>query len=309
MTTAALLDQLLARSNGLIESLTDRTVAVAGLGSVGSYLAEILARAGVGRLTVIDPEEVEAANLSRTTYEIGDIGQPKVDALARRLLNVNPTIIVERYRATAEAMSVSELSALVSTADLVIAATDSMPAQRLINHQAFAAGVPAVFIGLYRGAKGGETIFTVPGKTPCYLCATSRRHGLLVSTVAPETDYGTSRLVGEVALAADIQHVASVAAKISLALLVRDSSMSLSGFLDPLIEAGTNFLTLSMAPDYWFYPSIFEDTPGQFAWQSVWLTPTGRTECPVCGDADHREAPGGPVHLATDAIRRASDAA
>ena len=134
MTTAALLDQLLARSNGLIESLSDRAVVVAGLGSVGSYLAELLARTGVGRLIVIDPEEVEPTNLSRTTYEIGDIGRPKVDALARRLLNVNPRIVVERYRAAAEAMSVSQLSALVSSADLVIAATDSMPAQRLINH-------------------------------------------------------------------------------------------------------------------------------------------------------------------------------
>ncbi len=308
-TAASLLDELSSRSKGLIDSLNGRTVVVVGLGSVGSYLAEILCRSGVGRLVVIDPEEVEPANLSRTTYEIGDIGRPKVDALGRRLLNVNPTVVVDRYSAAIELMPAGERAALVSSADLVIAATDSMPAQRLINHQAYEAGVPAIFIGLYRGAQGGEVIYTVPGRTACYICATSRRHSLLGSTVAPETDYGTSRLAGEVALAADIQHVASAAAKISLALLVRDSSMALSGFLEPLIEAGTNYLTLSMTPDYWFYPSIFEDTAGQFAWQSVWLTPTGRTECPVCGDVDHREAPRVPVHVATDAIRRASDAA
>ena len=62
---------LLARGAGLLsESLRERTVLVAGLGSVGSYLAEQLVRSGVGALALLDPERVEAANLSRSARSI-----------------------------------------------------------------------------------------------------------------------------------------------------------------------------------------------------------------------------------------------
>ena len=87
----ALYRALLSRGQGLLSgSLRGRTVLVAGLGSVGSYVAEQLARSGVGALSLLDPERVEAANLSRTAYVAEDVGRMKTEALARRLLAIVP---------------------------------------------------------------------------------------------------------------------------------------------------------------------------------------------------------------------------
>ncbi|MDQ3812321.1 MAG: hypothetical protein M3347_00050, partial [Armatimonadota bacterium] len=45
---------------------------------------------------------------------------------------------------------------------------------------------------------------------------------------------------------------------------------------------------MSTVPNYWFYPHIFREIPGQYAYQSVWLTPTRNDECPVCGAPESR---------------------
>ncbi|WP_377474102.1 MAG: hypothetical protein P2A85_17115 [Microcoleus anatoxicus] len=106
-------------------------------------------------------------------------------------------------------------------------------------------------------------------------------------------DHGNNgRVMGEVAIAADIHHVTSVAVKMALSLLLpEDAEVKLKGFLNPAIDGGLNYLTLSMVPDYWFYPGVFGDTPGQYAYQSVWLTAKSREECPVCGSVHHRVDP------------------
>jgi hypothetical protein len=110
--------------------------------------------------------------------------------------------------------------------------------------------------------------------------------------VSGNLDYGTGRLTGEIALGADIQHVTSTAVKMALSLLIPPhAEAKLKNYLAPAIENQMTYLTLSTVPGYWFYPAIFGETGGQFAYQSVWLTPTRRSDCPVCGDRTHRVAP------------------
>ena len=103
---------------------------VAGCGSVGSYVAEQLARSGVGAIALLDPEVVEAANLSRTAYEVRDLGQPKVEALARRLLGAQPALRLSLHACTVDALGAAALDAEVRAADLVLAAA-TVPAQVL----------------------------------------------------------------------------------------------------------------------------------------------------------------------------------
>ncbi|CAD5990437.1 Molybdopterin-synthase adenylyltransferase [Planktothrix tepida] len=287
---------LFARSTGLLsQHISEKRVLIAGTGSVGSYLAEQLVRSGVGKSILIDPEKVETANLCRTNYEISDIGQPKVKALGRRLLNINPLVELTLEEKSLSAYEVAEFDALVREADLIVATTDDQAAQRILNRFAYFHGKPALFVGLYKGAEGGEVIFTIPKRTPCYLCATANRHQaeLDLGRVSADGDYGSNgRVMGEVALVADIHHVTSVAVKMALSLLLpEDAQVKLKGFLNPAIEAGFNYLTLSMVPNYWFYPAIFGDTAGQYAYQSVWLTAQHREECPVCGGVHHRVDP------------------
>ncbi|BDG02956.1 ThiF family adenylyltransferase [Anaeromyxobacter oryzae] len=289
---AALHGALLARGAGLLSaSLRSRRVLVAGLGSVGSYVAEQLARSGVGALSLLDPERVEAANLSRTAYAAEDVGRSKTEALARRLLAIAPAAEIALHAKAVQDLSPGELDALVRAADLVVAATDDPAAQRALDRFAYARGRPALFVGLYAGANGGEVILTVPERTACYLCATRARHAVErgAGAVARAIDYGTGRLAGESALGADIQHVASAAVKLALSLLLPGGK--LGALAEAAVAEGTSYLTLSTVPRYWFYPQVFGDVPGQGAFQSVWLSPVRAPDCPVCGAAAGRVEP------------------
>ncbi|MBE9145431.1 HesA/MoeB/ThiF family protein [Planktothrix mougeotii] len=286
---------LFARSQGILtQDIIKKRILIVGTGSVGSYLAEILTRSGVGAFTLIDPEQVELANLCRTTYKVEDIGQFKVDALANHLLEINPLLQLTVKPQSITDFSAIELTQLFQESDLILATTDELKAQRVINHFAYHCNKPALFVGIYEGAKGGEVILSIPEQTPCYLCATSIRHQAEENfgKVTRNVDYGTGRLMGEVALAADIHHVSSVAVKLTLSLLLpEDSEANLKNFAKSAIEKGFTFLTLSMDADYWFYPQLFGNTPGQYAYQSVWLTSQRQETCPVCGKPEHRNHP------------------
>ncbi len=286
---------LFARGAGLLsQSLRDRTALVAGCGSVGSYMAEQLARSGVGGLALLDPESVEAANLSRTVYDVRDVGLPKTQALARRLLHINPAIRLATHAVGLDALEPRELDSLIRAADLVVATTDDPAAQRALNRFAYARGKPALFVGLYAGAEGGEVLVAVPERTACYLCATRTRHRaeLDAGRVGRDPDYGTGRLKAEVALGADVQHVASAAVKLGLSLLLSsEADTRLGNFVEGALAEGMPYLTLSMVPRFWFYPEVFRDVPGQGAFQSVWLTPARSEDCPVCGAPEHRVDP------------------
>ncbi|WP_242392362.1 ThiF family adenylyltransferase [Anaeromyxobacter oryzisoli] len=286
---------ILSRGAGLLSSaLRGRSALVAGCGSVGCYVAEHLVRGGVGRLALLDPEAVEAENLSRTVYTAEDVGTPKTAALARRLLGVDPAVELALTPSAVEALEPAALDALVRGADLVVAATDDPGAQRALDRFAYARGKPALFVGLYAGARGGEVVVSVPERTACYLCATRSRHEVerAGGRVAREVDYGTGRLRGEIALAADIQHVASAAVKLALSLLLPPGSeAALGAFAEEVLSSGMSYLTLSTVAGYWFYPRVFGDTPGQGPYQGVWLTPRRSADCPVCGPPAARRDP------------------
>jgi proteasome lid subunit RPN8/RPN11 len=292
---AVVRDGLRARTAGLLgDTLAARTVLVVGCGSVGSYVAEQLVRSGVGALVLVDPEPVEAANLSRTAYEAADVGSPKVEALAARLLRIRPGLAMERHALRVDAFEAGALDGLMRRVDLVVAATDDPEAQRILNRFALGRGRPALFPGLYAGARGGEVVMAVPGRTPCYLCQTRTRGAERAGPGSREVDYGTGRLRGEVALGADIQHVASAAVKLALSLLAGAApgpSAPLASFAEGPLAAGTPYLTLSMVADYWFYPEIFGDTPGQGPYQAVWLAAAPDTACSVCGEPAARVDP------------------
>ena len=82
--------QLLVGADGL-ERLKNASVAVFGIGGVGSYAAEALARAGVGRLTLVDFDEICLTNVNRQIHAMdGTIGQAKVEAMAQRCRAINP---------------------------------------------------------------------------------------------------------------------------------------------------------------------------------------------------------------------------
>ena len=77
------------------EKVKDAKVAIAGLGGLGSNIAVLLARTGVGKLLLIDFDTVEPSNLNRQSYYISHLGLPKTEALKQQIEQINPFIQVE----------------------------------------------------------------------------------------------------------------------------------------------------------------------------------------------------------------------
>jgi tRNA A37 threonylcarbamoyladenosine dehydratase len=90
--------EMLIGSDGL-EMLSKSTVAVFGVGGVGSFAAEALARCGVGRIVLVDYDVVCITNINRQVHAtVSTIGRPKVDVMKERINDINPSIEVLAYR-------------------------------------------------------------------------------------------------------------------------------------------------------------------------------------------------------------------
>ena len=79
-----------------VNALKNAYVAVFGIGGVGGFACEALARAGVGRLLLVDDDTVSESNLNRQIVALrSTVGQPKVEVMAQRIRDIDPTIVVE----------------------------------------------------------------------------------------------------------------------------------------------------------------------------------------------------------------------
>lgn len=293
---------LFARSKGLLsEQLRTCRVLINGAGSVGSYIAEQMVRSGVGAVTLIDPDTVEFANLSRTNFTAADVGHLKIDALARRLLSVSPSLSVTRVPSNLHDLSTDTLTRLFEQADFVICAVDDRRAQLLINHFAYHHRRPAVFVGIYRGARSGEVVFIEP-PLPCFDCAT-RFRSEVTSEGERSTDYGTGRLVAEVALGVDIQAITAAGIRIALSRLVRDNESSLASFTTGLDRR--QYAILGVDPKVDILDEVLGDAPAQYAYRSIWITLQRNEECVVCGNAP--TTPAATVQISISDIKSALD--
>ena len=82
-----------------IEKLKKATVIIYGIGGVGSYVAEGLARAGVGKLILVDPDDISITNINRQIHATrSTVGKSKVEVMKERVLDICPETIVETYR-------------------------------------------------------------------------------------------------------------------------------------------------------------------------------------------------------------------
>lgn len=91
------------------EKLRGAKVAVAGLGGLGSNIAVMLARSGIGHLFLVDFDVVDVTNLNRQMYFISHLGLPKTEALPQILYQINPYLICESVRIKVTSENVREL--------------------------------------------------------------------------------------------------------------------------------------------------------------------------------------------------------
>jgi molybdopterin/thiamine biosynthesis adenylyltransferase len=150
------------------EKLQQKHVLIIGAGALGSGSAEMLTRAGVGRITIIDRDYVDWSNLQRQQlYAEQDVEEhlPKAIAAQKRLHAINKEIEVIAHIQDVTAL---ELEQLVHDVDLLIDATDNFETRFLINDVAQKYNIPWIYgacVGSY-----GLTYTILPGETPCLSC-------------------------------------------------------------------------------------------------------------------------------------------
>jgi len=152
------------------EKLKKSTVLVVGAGGLGSAVSLYLTAAGVGRLIIIDPQEVELSNLNRQVLHwTPDIGRQKVESAKEKLENLNPHVKVE---AVAEKFTEKNAARLLGQADVAVDAADNWATRFTLNRACVKLGKPFVHAGV-RGMYGQLTV-VYPGKGPCLRCIIPR---------------------------------------------------------------------------------------------------------------------------------------
>ncbi len=126
-----------------LEKLKNARVAVFGVGGVGGYVVEALARSGVGTLDLVDSDTVAPSNINRQIIALhSTLGQSKVEAAKRRVLDINPTAAVNAY----EVFYLPETAHLFdfSNYDYVVDAIDTVSGKMELVKRAKEAGVPII---------------------------------------------------------------------------------------------------------------------------------------------------------------------
>ena len=142
--------------------------AVVGCGAIGAAAANLLVRAGVGYLRIIDRDFVEPSNLQRQTlFEESDALHvlPKAVAAERRLRSINSSVAVEGIVAD---LSPRNVEALLAEVDVLLDGTDNFETRFLINDVAVKSGRPWIYAAGV--ASYGLTMTIRPGATPCLAC-------------------------------------------------------------------------------------------------------------------------------------------
>lgn len=152
-------------------------VAVAGLGGLGSNIAMLLARVGVGRLYLVDFDRVDITNLHRQQYDTDDIGALKTDALRRHIEKVNPYITVETDNVK---VSSENAARLFRGFDIVCEAFDSAESKAmLVNTLLTESGDTKIIAASgMAGTGSANTVITRKINSRLYVCGDSKSDAL-----------------------------------------------------------------------------------------------------------------------------------
>lgn len=158
------MDEMFSRTEMLIgndgmEKLKDTKVAVFGLGGVGSYVCEGLARSGVGNFVLVDYDKVDESNINRQLIATVDtIGRHKVDVMRERILQINPDANVETYKEFY--MADCEIDIITEDLSYAVDCVDTIMAKIAIICKCDELGVP-VMSSMGTGNKLDPTMFEV----------------------------------------------------------------------------------------------------------------------------------------------------
>ncbi|CAL5021843.1 unnamed protein product [Urochloa decumbens] len=163
------------------ERIRDYSIAIVGIGGVGSVAAEMLTRCGLGRLLLYDYDTVELANMNRLFFRPEQVGMTKTDAAVQTLSGINPDVVLESYSLNITTVKGFEtfLASLKARSshgrstgvDLVLSCVDNYEARMVVNQACNELGQTWMESGVSEDAVSGHIQLLVPGETACFACA------------------------------------------------------------------------------------------------------------------------------------------
>ena len=155
-----------------VDRLRQARVAVFGIGGVGGYTVEALARAGIGQIDVIDNDTVSVSNINRQILAThSTVGIPKVEAARKRILDINPVCIVRTHQVfyTPETAAGFDFT----NYDYIVDAIDTVTGKLALVQQAYAAGTPIISC-MGTGNKLDASAFQVADISKTSMCPLAR---------------------------------------------------------------------------------------------------------------------------------------
>ncbi|MHA1221880.1 MAG: HesA/MoeB/ThiF family protein [Candidatus Heimdallarchaeaceae archaeon] len=147
------------------EALDESVVVIVGVGAIGSYVATIIASSGVGKIVLIEYDNIEISNLNRQLlFHEEDVGKPKVEVAAKRIQEINPYVKIETYNQKMETVPVK----VYQEASVIIGCLDTFIGRRWINSMAVNVKRPLILGGMF--AFLGDVQVIKPYETPCFEC-------------------------------------------------------------------------------------------------------------------------------------------
>ncbi|CAD6198332.1 unnamed protein product [Caenorhabditis auriculariae] len=146
------------------ENIRKKTVAIVGVGGVGSVVAEMLTRCGIGKLILFDYDKVEIANMNRLFYQPHQSGLSKVDAARDTLIHVNPDVEIETHN-----FNITTVDNFKTFVDR-ISCVDNFEARLAVNTACNEENQIWIESGVSENAVSGHIQYIEPGKTACFGC-------------------------------------------------------------------------------------------------------------------------------------------
>lgn len=204
-----------------VKTLQQKKVAVFGLGGVGSFAVEALARAGVGHLILVDKDIIDETNLNRQLYALrSTVGKPKTELARERCLDINPAIHVEAYQEFY--LRAGQID--ISGCDYVVDAIDNVTAKLILIEEAKKYQIP-VISSMGTGNKLDNTSFAVADiskTTVCPLAKVMRKELKNRGISGVKVVYSTAEPVLKRQIPASISFVPPVAGLLLAGEVIRD---------------------------------------------------------------------------------------
>lgn len=222
-----LYQSIFSRNKGILETdkMTQKRVVVLGCGSVGSLVSMELARAGVSHFLLCDADIVEYHNVCRHQCGIEDVGDLKINALSRKLKNINPNIHIEKFEGIVQNLPKAMLDDFCKPNQTIfVGCADNRDADVYTNRISIYYDAAFISIGFWERAYAGEIFYHIPGRgMPCYECALGSGGNISARAQANHHLYSnqenTEGLKFEPGISVDINFITTIGIKLIIDIL------------------------------------------------------------------------------------------